>query len=48
MFYKVIEEFKNIIKSYEIKDYKKFGKAKALVAKIEVIDHSILYVRELC
>jgi len=46
VFYKIIEEFENIIKKYEIRDYKKFGNAKGLIAKIEFIDDSILHIRE--
>jgi len=46
VFYKIVNDFKNIIKKYEIKDYKKFGRAKGLVAKIEFIDGSVLHIRE--
>ena len=46
MFYKIVENFKEIIKNFEIKDYKRFGRAKALVAKIEFVDNSILYIKD--
>lgn len=46
MFYKVIEEFKEIIKDFEIKDYKRFGTARALVGKIEFIDGTVLHIRD--
>ena len=46
MFYKIVENFKEIIKNFEIKDYKRFGRAKALVAQIEFVDNSILYIKD--
>ncbi len=46
MFFKIVEDFKEIIKDFEIKDYKRFGTAKALVAKIEFIDNSILHIKD--
>ncbi len=46
MFYKIVEDFKEIIKDFEIKDYKKFGSARALVAKIKFIDNSVLYIKD--
>ncbi len=46
MFFKVVEKFQDIIKKYKIKNYEKFGNARALIARIEFVDSSILYVRE--
>ena len=39
MLYKILENFKEIIKIFEIKDYKRFRRAKALVAQIEFVDN---------
>ena len=39
LLYKILENFKEIIKIFEIKDYKRFRRAKALVAQIEFVDN---------
>ncbi len=46
MFYKIIKNFRDIIKNFEIHYYKKFGNARSLVAEIEFIDESKLYIRD--
>ena len=46
MFFKIVEDFKEIIKDFEIKDYKRYGSAKAIVAKIEFIDNSVLHIKD--
>lgn len=46
MFYKIIEEYSNIIQSYSVSNYKKFGSAFSLVANIEFIDGSILNIKD--
>jgi hypothetical protein len=46
VFYKLIEDYSDIIKDYEVFDLRKFGTASSLVAKIEFIDTSILYIKD--
>jgi len=44
--FRIIKDFKEIIKNFEIKDFKRFGNARALVARIEFIDNSILFIKD--
>lgn len=46
MFYNIIEEFSDIIASYSIIEYKKYGAASSLVAKIQFKDGSSLSIRD--
>lgn len=46
MFYKIIEEFSDIISDYAVFDFRKFGRASSLVAKIEFVDTSILHIKD--
>lgn len=46
MFYKVIEDYTGIIKNYTVSEFKKYDNASSLVANIEFIDRSILYIRD--
>lgn len=46
MFYKIIEEYSNIIRNYSVSNYKKFGSAFALVSNIKFIDGSILNIKD--
>ena len=46
MFYKLIEEFSDIIVSYNVFEYKRYGSAVSLVAKVEFKNNSLLYVKD--
>ena len=46
MFYKLIEEYSNIIKHYTVSDFRRYGSASSLVAKVEFIDGSALYIKD--
>lgn len=46
MFYKITEEYSSIIRHYKVNQYKRYGSAYSLVAKIEFIDDSILYIKD--
>lgn len=46
MFYKLTEEYSNIISDYSVSDFRRYGSASSLVAKIEFIDGSILYIKD--
>jgi hypothetical protein len=46
MFYKVIEEYSDIINNFSVLEFRKYGSAVSLVAKVEFINSSILYIRD--
>lgn len=46
MFYKLVEEFSGIITAYSVFEYKRYGSATALVAKVEFKDSSSLHIRD--
>ncbi|MCP5104436.1 MAG: hypothetical protein GY950_13695 [bacterium] len=46
MFYKLIEEYSSIVSNYSVSEHKKYGPAYSLVAGIEFIDGSILYIKD--
>ena len=46
MFYKIVEEYSTIINDFAVYDFRKFGGASSLVAKIEFIDNSILFIKD--
>lgn len=46
MFYKLIEEFSDIITDYSVAEYKRYGQAISLVAKIKFKDSSSLYIKD--
>ncbi len=46
MFFKIISKYDKIIKSFKIKEFKKYGKAKSLVAEIQFTDNSILFIKD--
>ena len=46
MFYKLIEEFSDIVTSYTVIEYRRYGSASSLVAKIEFRDGSSLSVKD--
>ena len=46
MFYKFIEEFSDIIAGYKVVEFKRYGPAMSLVAKIEFKDGSFLFAKD--
>lgn len=46
MFYKLVEEFSNIIVSYSVSEYKRYGSAISLVAKVGFKNGSLLYIKD--
>ncbi len=46
MFYKLVEEFSDIIADYSVFEYKRVSSASSLVAKIEFKDRSLLHIKD--
>ena len=46
MFYKLVEEFSEIITDCSVFEYKRYGSATSLVAKVEFKDSSLLHIKE--
>ncbi len=46
MFYKLVEEFSDIITAYSVFEYKRYGSATSLVAKVEFKDSSLLHIKD--
>jgi hypothetical protein len=46
VFYKIVEDYAEIIRDYTVSGYKRYGNASSLVASIEFIDQSILYIKD--
>jgi hypothetical protein len=46
VFYKLVEEYSNIITDYSVSDFRRYGSAYSLVANIRFIDGSILYIKD--
>lgn len=46
MFYNVIKDFSEMIVTYSVIKFEKFGSAVSLVAQIEFNDHSILHIKD--
>jgi hypothetical protein len=46
VFYSVIEEYSNIITTYAVSDFRKYGTATSLVAQVNFIDGSMLYIKD--
>ena len=46
MFYKVIEEYSDIINNFSVSEFRKYGSAVSLVSKVEFINSSFLYIRD--
>ena len=42
----ILEKHKGIIKNYQVKSFKRFGHAGSLIAQVEFIDDSVLYIRD--
>ncbi|MBU4501923.1 MAG: hypothetical protein KKA79_04970 [Nanoarchaeota archaeon] len=46
MFYKLVEEFSDIITEYNVFEYRRYGSAASLVASVEFKDRSLLYIKD--
>ncbi|UCH96904.1 MAG: hypothetical protein JSV88_08655 [Candidatus Aminicenantes bacterium] len=46
MFYKIVEDYAEIICDYSVSVFRRYGNASSLVASIEFIDQSILYIKD--
>lgn len=46
MFYKIVEEYSAIIDDFTVYEFRRFGGASSLLAKIEFIDTSVLYIKD--
>jgi len=46
MFYKLAEEFSDIITDYSVLEYKRYGSAVSLVARVAFKDGSLLHIRD--
>ena len=46
MFYKIVEDYADIIHGYSVSEFKRYDNASSLVASIEFIDQSILYIKD--
>jgi hypothetical protein len=46
MFYKLVQDYAEIIAHYAVTDFRQFGNAASLVAHIELIDHSVLHIKD--
>lgn len=46
MFYKIVEDYAEIIRDYSVSKYRRYGNASSLLASIEFIDQSILYIKD--
>ena len=46
MFYKLVEEFSDIITDYSVFEYKRYGSATSLVAKVGFKDGSLLHIKD--
>ncbi|KAF0145758.1 MAG: hypothetical protein FD156_733 [Nitrospirae bacterium] len=46
MFYKFVEEFSDIITDYSVFEYKRYGSAASLLAKVGFKDSSLLYIKD--
>lgn len=46
MFYKIVEEYAGIIQDFSVFNFKRYGNASSLVASVEFIDRSVLYIKD--
>jgi hypothetical protein len=46
VFYKIVEDYAEIIRDYSVSVFRRYGNASSLVASIEFIDQSILYIKD--
>lgn len=46
MFYKLVEEYSDIIADYSVLEYKRYGSATALVARVGFNDGSLLHIKD--
>ncbi|MCL4476283.1 MAG: DUF6516 family protein [Nitrospirae bacterium] len=46
MFYRLVEEFSDIITRHHVFEYRRYGSAASLVARVELKDGSLLYIKD--
>ncbi len=46
MFYSLIQAYADMIADYQVTDFRRFGSAHALVARLTLTDQSFLYIRD--
>jgi hypothetical protein len=46
VFYKIIEDYAEIIRDYSVSEFKRYDNASSLVASLEFIDRSTLYIKD--
>ena len=46
MFYSIIRDFSEIVADYSVTTFQRLGNAYSLVAKVELKDNSVLYVKD--
>jgi len=46
VFYKVIEDYSDIVADYSVFKYRRYGSAVSLNARLEFIDGSVLYIKD--
>lgn len=46
MFYNTVREFSDIVTSYSVTEYRRFGSAMSFTAHVEFIDGSVLFIKD--
>jgi hypothetical protein len=46
VFYKIIEDYAEIISDYSVSEFKRYDNASSLAAALEFIDRSVLYIKD--
>jgi len=46
VFYSLINRYSDWITDYEVSDFRKYGDARSLVAKVKFVDNSALYIKD--
>ncbi|MCP4402919.1 MAG: hypothetical protein GY801_37155 [bacterium] len=46
MFYSLVQQYAEIVESYQVTTFKQFGSARSLIAHIEFIDRSVLHIKD--
>jgi hypothetical protein len=46
MFYNTVREFSNIVTSYSVTEFRRYGSSMSFVAKVGFIDGSVLFIKD--
>jgi hypothetical protein len=46
MFYNTVRDFSDIVISYTVTEYRRYGTAMSFIAKVEFFDRSVLFIRD--